>query len=87
MLASVRPGSSVLKKPDLVDQFLRIWFALAFEQKNGRGMVFKLRTAGVRPEEPPTHGATRGSQRTPWCGSLAGVQALASADDRAWERA
>jgi len=27
---------------ELVDQFLRIWFTLAFEQKKGRRMAFKL---------------------------------------------
>jgi predicted dinucleotide-binding enzyme len=32
-------------KADLVDQLLRIWFTLAFEQKKGRRMAFKLLTA------------------------------------------
>jgi predicted dinucleotide-binding enzyme len=32
-------------KAELVDQFLRIWFTLAFEQKKGRRMAFKLLTA------------------------------------------
>ena len=31
-----------LDKAELVDQFLRIWFTLAFEQKKGRRMAFKL---------------------------------------------
>jgi predicted dinucleotide-binding enzyme len=30
---------------ELVDQFMRVWFALAFEQKKGRRLAFKLLTS------------------------------------------
>jgi predicted dinucleotide-binding enzyme len=29
-------------KAELVDQFMRVWFALAFDQKKGRRLAFKL---------------------------------------------
>lgn len=33
------------EKAELIDQLLRIWFTLAFEQKRGRRMALKLLTA------------------------------------------